>query len=84
MQEEFIRIYGLQLISAIGYLNLLDIKVIIGALYSIVQQIWTGPPPPVLKLLVETIHRDFSEHSDVVPPWIVPQNNPIQGSKMTA
>ena len=34
MQEEFIRIYGLQLISAIGYLNLLDIKVIVGVLYS--------------------------------------------------
>ena len=34
MQEEFIYIYGLQFISAIGYLNLLDIKVIIGVLYS--------------------------------------------------
>ena len=34
MQEEFIRIYGLQFISAIGYLNLLDIKVIVGVLYS--------------------------------------------------
>ena len=41
-------------------------------------------PTPRLRLLVETIHRDFSEHSGVVAPWIVSQNNPIQGSKMTA
>ena len=31
MQEEFIHIYGLQFISVIGYLNLLDINVIIAS-----------------------------------------------------